>query len=76
MVAKKKKEAIMPVIKISGMSCAHCTGSVTKLLEATPGISNVSVTLTPGQAAFDAAAEVNLDRIKDAIRKIGFDPQD
>jgi copper chaperone len=66
----------MPVIKISGMSCAHCTGSVTKLLEATPGISNVSVTLTPGQAAFDAAAEVNLDRIKDAIRKIGFDPQD
>jgi copper chaperone CopZ len=49
---------------------------VTKLLQATPGISNVSVTLTPGEAAFDAAPEVNLERIRDAIRKIGFDPQD
>lgn len=66
----------MPTLKISGMSCAHCTGSVTKLLEATPGISNVSVTLTPGQASFDAAPEVKLDELKDAIRKIGFDPQD
>ncbi|MBE1424924.1 copper chaperone CopZ [Desulfomicrobium macestii] len=66
----------MPVIKISGMSCAHCTGSVTKILQATPGISNISVTLDPGQASFDAAPEVNLDQVKDAIRKIGFDPQD
>jgi len=66
----------MPVIKISGMSCAHCTGSVTKLLEATPGISGITVTLTPGQVSFDATPEVNLDQVKEAIRKIGFDPQD
>ncbi len=66
----------MPLIKISGMSCSHCTGSVTKLLQATPGISNVSVTLTPGQASFDATPEVKLDEVKEAIRKIGFDPQD
>jgi copper chaperone CopZ len=49
---------------------------VTKLLQATPGISDISVTLTPGQASFDAAPEVNLDQVKEAIRKIGFDPQD
>ena len=66
----------MPILKISGMSCAHCTGSVTKLLQATPGISNVSVTLTPGQASFDATPEVKLDQVKEAIHKIGFDPQD
>ena len=66
----------MPVIKISGMSCAHCTGSVTRLLEATPGISDITVTLTPGQASFNATHEVNLDQVKEAIRKIGFDPQD
>ena len=66
----------MPTIKISGMSCAHCTGSVTKLLASVPGISNVSVTLTPGQASFDATPEVKLDQVKEAIRKIGFDPQD
>jgi len=49
---------------------------VTRLLEATPGISNISVTLTPGQASFDATPEVDLDQVRDAIRKIGFDPQD
>jgi len=66
----------MPTIKISGMSCSHCTGSVTKLLASVPGISNVSVTLTPGQATFDATPEVDLDAVKAAIRKIGFEPQD
>ncbi len=66
----------MPVIKISGMSCVHCTDSVAKLLRATPGISTVSVTLSPGQASFDATPEVKLAQVRDAIRKIGFDPQD
>jgi Cu+-exporting ATPase len=49
---------------------------VTRLLEATPGISDITVTLTPGQASFNATHEVNLDQVKEAIRKIGFDPQD
>lgn len=66
----------MPIIKISGMSCAHCTGSVTRLLEGVPGISNVSVILSPGQASFEATPEVDLGQVKEAIRKIGFDPQD
>jgi copper chaperone CopZ len=65
----------MPTIKISGMSCSHCSGSVTKLLSSMPGISNVSVTLTPGEATFEAGPEVDLAAVKDAIRKIGFEPQ-
>jgi copper chaperone CopZ len=70
------KEARMHTIKISGMSCSHCTGSVTGLLSSFPGISNVSVTLDPGQATFDAGPEVDLEAVRDAIRKIGFEPQD
>lgn len=65
----------MPTINISGMSCAHCTGSVTKLLASVPGITNVSVTLTPGRATFEATPEVDLEAVKKAIRDIGFDPQ-
>lgn len=65
----------MPVIKIAGMSCAHCTGSVTKTLEAIPGISNVQVSLQPGQASFDATEDVNLAKVGEAIRNIGFDPE-
>lgn len=66
----------MPTITISGMSCGHCTGSVAKLLESTPGVSNVAVTLNPGQASFEATPEVDLDAIRTAIRKIGFEPED
>lgn len=42
----------MTTITISGMSCAHCTGSVATLLRSIPGISDISVTLDPGQATF------------------------
>jgi copper chaperone CopZ len=70
------KEVSMKTIKISGMSCSHCTGSVTKLLSSIPGISDISVTLDPGQATFDAGPDVDLAAVKDAIRKIGFEPQD
>ncbi len=65
----------MTTIKISGMSCAHCTGAVTKLLLSIPGISEVAVTLDPGQATFAATPEVDLDQVRAAIRKIGFDPE-
>lgn len=66
----------MTTLKISGMSCAHCTGSVAKVLESIPGISNVSVSLNPGQAVFTAAPEVDLAQVRAAIRKTGFEPED
>ncbi|MFN3294928.1 MAG: heavy-metal-associated domain-containing protein, partial [Gemmobacter sp.] len=37
-------------IKITGMSCAGCTASVTKVLTETPGVAKVEVRLSPGQA--------------------------
>ena len=70
------KETTMQTIKISGMSCSHCTGSVTKLLSSIPGISEISVTLDPGQASFEAGPDVDLEAVRNAIRKIGFEPQD
>ncbi len=65
----------MPVLKISGMSCAHCTASVTKLLQSMPGISDVQVSLNPGLAEFTAADSVDVNAVCEAIRKIGFDPE-
>lgn len=66
----------MPTIDISGMSCKHCTASVTKTLQSLPGVTNVYVTLSPGQASFDATPEVAIDMVKEAIRKIGFTTQE
>ena len=45
----------MPAITVKGMSCNHCRMSVTKALEALPGVSNVNVDLLSGKASFDAA---------------------
>ena len=42
------KEIIMSTVKINGMKCGHCVGSVTAALSEIPGISNVSVDLEKG----------------------------
>ena len=61
----------MATVKIKGMSCQHCVGSVTKALTAIPGISNVQVDLQKGEARFDG--DIDSDLVKKAISKIGFE---
>ena len=61
----------MATIKIKGMSCQHCVASTTKALEAIEGISNVSVNLEKGEATYDG--NVNVETIRNAIKKIGFE---
>ena len=63
----------MPTVKITGMRCGHCVASVTKALEKIEGVSNVSVDLDKGEAAFQEEKEVAIATIKDAIEKIGFE---
>jgi len=63
----------MEVLKINGMSCEHCTGSVKKTLEAIPGLSQVAVNLDQGEATFDNDG-VPTEDIRSAISKIGFEP--
>lgn len=74
-IIKTMKDVIMEKIKIGGMSCQHCVGSVKKALEAIEGLSEVEVNLEAGLASFvnqGVAPEV----IKNAISKIGFTPED
>ena len=37
-------------INVSGMTCGGCTNAVTRALRAIPGVSDVNVSLSPGQA--------------------------
>ncbi len=64
----------MATIKINGMKCQHCTSSVTKALENIAGVSKVSVNLEASEANFTAEPNVSMENIKEAIRKIGFEP--
>nr|MBF0222588.1 heavy-metal-associated domain-containing protein [Desulfobulbaceae bacterium] len=63
----------MPTIKISGMRCGHCQGSVTKTLNELEGVSDVTVDLDKGEATYTAADGVDVELIKAAISKIGFE---
>ncbi|HWR03605.1 MAG TPA: heavy metal-associated domain-containing protein [Humidesulfovibrio sp.] len=63
----------MPAITVKGMSCNHCVMSVTKALEALPGVSGVKVDLLSGKASFEADPPVDPAVVKKAIEKIGFE---
>ncbi len=61
----------MATVKIKGMSCQHCVGSVSKALKAIPGITDVQVDLEKGEASYEGT--IDLDRVRQAIRSIGFE---
>ena len=63
----------MDSIKIKGMSCEHCVGSVKKALENVSGLSEVSVNLDKGEATF-LSKNVPREQIRAAISKVGFEP--
>ena len=64
----------MATISIKGMSCQHCVASTTKALEEISGISNVKVDLEKAEASYDG--DVNIDVVKEAIARIGFEGTD
>jgi copper chaperone len=60
--------------RVEGMSCGGCVASVTRVLEALPGVANVNVTLDPGKATVDYdSARVTAEALYDAVRNAGYD---
>jgi copper chaperone len=62
----------MQTVKIKGMSCNHCVMAVTKALKEIDGISNVKVDLTKAEATFDEVKPVDMEIVKERIRKAGY----
>lgn len=60
------------LIKISGMSCAHCVGHVATALKEICGVKNVDVNLAEQQAIVELAHEVDDNKIKAAIDEAGY----
>jgi copper chaperone len=63
----------MTTIKIKGMSCNHCVMAVTKVLRDIDGIRNVNVDLKNGEATFDEVDPVDVETIRERIRKAGYE---
>lgn len=65
----------MPTLHVQGMSCSHCTQAVTKALESFPGVTSVNVDLQKGEATWTEEYPVNIEKVKETLRKIGFEVQ-
>jgi len=74
--ANPTRETTMDAVtlKVAGMTCGGCVASVTRVLKAVPGVGDVAVTLTPGEAkiAFDPE-RTGVPALRAAIEGAGFD---
>lgn len=59
-------------LSIEGMMCGHCTGRVTKALEAIPGAAHVEVTLNPGKAIIKGSNELSKEAAEKAVVDAGY----
>lgn len=61
-------------MNVQGMTCGGCVASVTRILQALPGVSQVAVTLDPGAAkvTFDPA-RTGVPAMRTAVEDAGYD---
>ena len=61
-------------MNVKGMTCGGCVASVTRVLKAVPGVTDVAVTLQPGAATvrFDPA-RTSEAALRTAVEEAGFD---
>ena len=61
-------------LDIGGMTCQGCVGSVTRVLRATPGVSDAQVSLSPGKAqvTYDPA-RTDTSALRKAVEDAGYD---
>ncbi len=61
------------IIRVDGMTCAKCTGSVEKALKATPGVEKVEVSLQRKEAVVEYDDEkVTEAKLREVINATGF----
>ena len=60
-------------LQVEGMTCSGCVGSVTRVLQALPGVDSVEVSLERGEARlrYDAA-RVGRDDFRRVVEEAGF----
>ena len=73
--AEEKGEITMTkIIKVDGMTCAHCQEHVRKALAAVDGVQKVEVSLEDKQAVVTLAKDVADQVLMDAVTEAGYTP--
>lgn len=61
------------LLKVTGMTCGSCTGSVTHALKAIAGVGDVEVSLSVGEATVQYDERLTSpEQLKSAVKGAGF----
>lgn len=58
---------------VSGMTCAHCVGSVTEEVTKIPGVTDVQVDLASGAVTIASETPVEETAVKAAVDEAGYE---
>ena len=74
LTVKDKESEPMPqslVLKVTGMTCSHCSGAVERGLRETPGVTGASVDLESGKATVQGE-RLDADALAQIVRDLGY----
>ena len=61
------------LLKVTGMTCGGCTGTVTRALQAVAGVDDVKVSLSAGEAAVQYDERLTSpEQLKSAVKSAGY----
>lgn len=66
-----EQEEGMLALNITGMTCEHCVGAVTRALKESPGVEAVSVDLKTGRALLDGK-DLDTEALCEAVSELGY----
>jgi len=61
----------MLLLKVSGMTCAHCVAAVTRAVQAVPSVERVAVNLEKGEVAVHGHPDEQA--VREAIAEEGYE---
>ena len=58
---------------VTGMTCAHCVGSVTSEVSQIPGVTDVRVDLPTGEVAVTSTRPLDDAQVRAAVEEAGYE---
>ncbi|GAA3233603.1 heavy-metal-associated domain-containing protein [Streptomyces sp. XM83C] len=64
---------VTAVYRVSGMSCGHCEGSVSREISGLPGVTSVGAVAATGEVTVVSAAPLEEEAVRAAVEEAGFE---
>ncbi|WVW84814.1 hypothetical protein I302_106849 [Kwoniella bestiolae CBS 10118] len=71
-VEEQKSQSFKSVFSIEGMTCASCTGAITRALQDHAGVESVNIDLLNNAGTIIHLSGITTDQIRDIIEEVGY----